>query len=131
MSAPDAFHALLEPVPEAAAVAVGLDGPVVPSRRTAVKCPRCLTVGMADDLQCVACHGPLGGQGNVLPPADRGRRLARFGLIGLVVGFGLGPLAGGGFPLVSSPAAGPIANLLLWACLGGGPAPRSLTSSVW
>lgn len=121
MSAPDAFHVMLEPVPEpATGVAVSLDGPIVPGRRGTVKCPRCLTVGMADDLRCVACQAPLGGEPNRLPPVDRGRRLARFGLVGLVVGIGLGPVAGGGITLVNSPAAGPTANLILWACLGGG-----------
>lgn len=122
MSAPHAFHAMLEPVPDAApvAVAVSLDGPVAPRGRPTTKCRRCLTVAAADDRQCVACHAPLGDEPNARPPADRGRRLARFSLVGLAVGTGLGPLAGGSLTMVSSPTAGPIANLILCACLGGG-----------
>jgi len=122
MSSPDAFHAMLEPaeVSGPPADVVGLGEPIVPRRSLTVKCPRCLTVGTTDDVQCVACRAPLGDEPNAVRPVDRGRRAARLGLLFLAIGAGLGPMLGNGTPLIGRPAGGQTVNLLLWACLSGG-----------
>jgi hypothetical protein len=85
-----------------------------------VKCPRCLTVCADEDDRCPACRAPLFDEPPALPPAAVGRRAARWGLVGLAVGAALGPVVGGGLPLVSPSPTGPNVNLILWACFGGG-----------
>ena len=85
-----------------------------------MKCRRCLTVCTDDDERCPACRAPLYDEPAALPPAAVGRRAGRWGLVGLAIGVGLGPVLGGVLPLVPPSPGGLNVNLILWACLGGG-----------
>jgi hypothetical protein len=122
MPAPDAFHAMLEPADEAkpAESANSWADRPVPRRMVTVKCPRCGTVNTADDPRCVACLALLGCNPAAQPVAIPGRRAARWGLVALAIGAGLGPILGDGITLVARTRGGPNVNLLLLACLGGG-----------
>jgi hypothetical protein len=122
MPAPDAFHAMLEPADQAKAEEPPnswAERPV-PRRTVMVKCPRCGTVNTADDPRCVGCLAPLGYNPAARPAAAPGRRAARWGLVALAVGAGLGPILGDGITLVARTRGGPNVNLLLLACLGSG-----------
>jgi hypothetical protein len=122
MTPPDAFHAMLEPADEARPVEPAMNWAerAVPRRLVTVKCPRCGTVNTAEDPRCVACLAPLGCSPAAQPAGGRGRRAARWGLVALAVGAGLGPILGDGITLVAKTPGGPNVNLILWVCLGGG-----------
>jgi len=121
MSSPNAIGAMLEPAETAPAPdgSAGLGEPVAPRRPPTVKCPRCLTVGTADDVRCVACQAPLWQEQSLPVPVNRGRRAARLALLFLAIGAAIGPLAGNGISLIGPRAAGTTVNLLLWGGLSG------------
>lgn len=121
MTPSDTFHPLLEPAVQAPPEepALNWEEPVPLQRRPSVKCPRCLTVNTADDPECVSCHAPLGDNPRSVRSVDGGRRAARFGLVCLAIGIGLGPVAGNGIVLLGPPNGGPTVNTIMWALLGG------------
>src|SRR5262245_19043175 len=111
MTQSDLYHPMLKPADKAEPEEQTLSWAerAVPRRLSTVKCRRCGTVNTADDPWCVGCRVPLG-LNPALLPTNRGRRAARWGLVALALGAGLGPILGDGMTLVARTPRGPNVN---------------------